>query len=224
MGPEDPQPKPNPKSSKPAQRFILLRNTSLDARSPIRHSVVMRTLSGLCLLAFLGFAPSLAEASDAKSRLLVQIQVVEDQIANTKWNLNNFDQKKQLQATQRLLSKTLDRVLLHEVELQNFPCDGLQLDPKSKPIGLVPGEPVGRPTQIELQNGRQQRLQTQLRQIDRNQQNQPNQHGAGATVIVAAQRDITDTDVELISKIVILEHKMNQNKTFANAAARGEIK
>jgi hypothetical protein len=162
-------------------------------------------LSAVCSLAL--WTEEHAEAQDLRSRLVVEIDRVETEIRETRWNLNTLEQKRGLERELALLKKLYDRIVEHEGELMSFECSGATLDPE--------GGPPRSTQDSDLIGSLSQGARSSSIQRGGGGTDMPGSPASSGYRFIFA-RQITDTEIRLLAQIVWIDDKIANERWHLN--------
>jgi hypothetical protein len=200
----------------------------LDSAGPISHaSEVVRRQSLALLLLGATFVTRPAFAQDLRSKVVLEMERVEDQIKTTRWNLNTLEQKRGLEEQLRLLRRLYDRILVHESEFMTMECAGATVQPEG-------GPPVSDATSDAIGSLSQEEASRQLLGGGGGMGGGGGGHGAvpgpepnglptappgtiaGMSMHLIFARQITDTEVRLLAQLVYIEDRLDKGPWHLN--------
>ncbi len=166
-----------------------------------------------------------AEASDARAEVVLAIERAEHKLENTRWHFNNVAERDRLRAEIKLLHRLYDRILVHENELNAFPCAGAVLNGRGPPRSTAQTDQLGVLNQSVLQ--RQGRAAPRGRR--RSTGRTPSVRVPDGSALAGFRRfvflrAITDVEVKLLARIVYLEDRINNERWhFNNLKEKREV-
>lgn len=153
--------------------------------------------------------PEGAKAQDLKSKLVVEIDRVESEIRDTRWNLNTLEEKHGLEKELDLLKKLYDRIVQHEGDIMTFECSGATLDPEGgPPRSTGESDLIG-----SLMQGS---ISTQAPQGNTGGELPNAGSGPALGYRFVYARQITDTEIRLLAQLVWIDDRLAHERWHLN--------
>ena len=153
--------------------------------------------------------PRAALAQDLKARLVVQIDRLEREIRNRRWNLNTLGEKKHLSHELDLMKHLYDRVIQQESDISGLECAGATLD-------LDNGPPLSTESSDLIGGLLRESRGASASDAPRVGEGGVTVQNGSTTFRFAFGRQITDTEVRLIAEIVQIEDRLANDDWHLN--------